>query len=164
MTELLAIERVTAGYGDSVVLEDVSLSMQECDSRALRGRNGVGKTTLRVSLMGLTTLRQGGLRWGGKPCEAPHLPASACRAVCAAGALHFLRSLSRNTTAVARPAPDLARVYGSSGPRSARRISATSFPGEHRWWRSPALMTNPALLLDEPMEGLAPIIVQESWR
>src|SRR4029079_19130169 len=63
MAELLALEHVTAGYGDSVVLDDVSLTMNEGDSLALLGRNGVGKKTLFVKLMGLTTLRSGALRW-----------------------------------------------------------------------------------------------------
>ena len=65
MGELLALEHVTAGYGASVVLDDVSLTMGEGDSLALLGRNGVGKTTLLVTLMGLTTLRSGTLRWRG---------------------------------------------------------------------------------------------------
>ena len=66
MAELLAVERVTAGYGDSVVLDDVSLAMQDGDSLALLGRNGVGKTTLLVTLMGFTRLRSGALRWRGR--------------------------------------------------------------------------------------------------
>ena len=65
MAELLVLDHVTAGYGDSVVLEDVSLALQEGDSLALLGRNGMGKTTLLVTLMGLTNLRGGTLRWRG---------------------------------------------------------------------------------------------------
>ena len=59
MAELLAVDGVTAGYGDGIVLEDVSLSLAEGDSLALLGRNGMGKTTLLVTLMGLTRLRKG---------------------------------------------------------------------------------------------------------
>lgn len=65
MSELLALDKVTAGYGESVVLEDVSLALQEGDSLALLGRNGVGKTTLLVTLMGLTRLHSGSIRWRG---------------------------------------------------------------------------------------------------
>src|SRR6476661_3824677 len=65
MAELLALDRVSAGYGESVVLEDISLAMQEGDSLALLGRNGVGKTTLLITLMGLTQLHTGAIRWRG---------------------------------------------------------------------------------------------------
>ena len=59
MSELLALDKVTAGYGESVVLEGISFAMQEGDSIALLGRNGVGKTSLLVTLMGLTQLHGG---------------------------------------------------------------------------------------------------------
>ncbi len=65
MAELLAMEGVTAGYGDGTVLEDVSLALDDGDSLALLGRNGMGKTTLLVTLMGLTRVRGGTLRWRG---------------------------------------------------------------------------------------------------
>src|SRR5947199_2507507 len=65
MPELLALEGVTAGYGESKVLSDVSLALEEGDSLALLGRNGVGKTTLLVTLMGLTRVHGGTLRWRG---------------------------------------------------------------------------------------------------
>jgi branched-chain amino acid transport system ATP-binding protein len=66
MAELLRLDKITAGYGDSVVLDDVSLSMEEGGSLALLGRNGVGKTTLLVTLMGLTRVRTGKLDWRGR--------------------------------------------------------------------------------------------------
>lgn len=56
MPELLALDKVSAGYGDSIVLEELSFSMQEGESLALLGRNGVGKTSLLITLMGLTRL------------------------------------------------------------------------------------------------------------
>ena len=59
MARLLAAERLTAGYGDSIVLEDVSFEIDEGGSLALLGRNGVGKTTLLLTLMGLTRLKSG---------------------------------------------------------------------------------------------------------
>src|SRR3954451_17565057 len=70
MSELLAVEHVTAGYGASVVLEDISLALEEGDSLALLGRNGVGKTTLLVTLMGLTRVHRGTLRWRGRDLTA----------------------------------------------------------------------------------------------
>jgi len=65
MAELVGLDGVTAGYGGSVVLDDVSLALDEGDSLALLGRNGVGKTTLLVTLMGLTRVHGGALRWRG---------------------------------------------------------------------------------------------------
>src|SRR4051794_30533335 len=66
MPELLVVDRLTAGYGDSTVLEDISFCVDEGDSLALLGRNGVGKTTLLVTLMGFTTVRAGSMRWHGR--------------------------------------------------------------------------------------------------
>ena len=63
MAELLSLDGVTAGYGASVVLEGISLALDDGDSLALLGRNGVGKSTLLVTLMGLTRLHRGALRW-----------------------------------------------------------------------------------------------------
>jgi branched-chain amino acid transport system ATP-binding protein len=70
MGELLAVEGLTAGYGEATVLEDVALAMEEGDSLALLGRNGMGKTTLLVTLMGLTRMRGGTLRWRGRDLAA----------------------------------------------------------------------------------------------
>ena len=74
MAELLEVRGVVAGYGDSVVLEDVSFSLREGGSLALLGRNGAGKTTLLLTLLGMTRLRKGTLAWRGKGLAAvpPH--------------------------------------------------------------------------------------------
>ena len=67
MAELLALESLTAGYGEARVLDDVSLALAEGESLALLGRNGAGKTTLLVTLMGLTRVFAGrGLKGGSK--------------------------------------------------------------------------------------------------
>ncbi|MDQ2962498.1 MAG: ATP-binding cassette domain-containing protein, partial [Pseudomonadota bacterium] len=73
MAELMRAEGLTAGYGDSIVLEDVSLAIDEGGSLALLGRNGVGKTTLLLTLMGLTRLQQGRLALQGN--DITRLPA-----------------------------------------------------------------------------------------
>jgi branched-chain amino acid transport system ATP-binding protein len=172
MAELLAVEHVTAGYGDSVVLDDVSLSMQDGDSLALLGRNGVGKTTLLVTLMGLTTLRSGALRWRGG--DLVSLPTYR-RARAGLGWVPQERfvfpslTVEEHLTAVARPGPwDLTRVY-KIFPRLEERkgnLGNQLSGGEQQMVAiARALMVNPSLLLlDEPMEGLAPIIVQELMR
>ena len=66
MTELLALENVWAGYGDAVILEDISFSLGEADSLALLGRNGMGKTTLLSTLMGATRFKSGRMRYRGQ--------------------------------------------------------------------------------------------------
>src|SRR5512136_1342608 len=66
MADVLTIERLRAGYGEAIVLSDVSLSMQEGHSLALLGRNGMGKTTLVNSIIGVTRYRGGVIRLAGR--------------------------------------------------------------------------------------------------
>jgi len=169
MAELLAVDGLTAGYGEGIVLEDVSLAVAEGDSLALLGRNGMGKTTLLVTLMGLTQLRRGSLRWRGS--DLARLPTHA-RSHAGIGWVPQERlmfaslTVEEHLTAVARPGPwTVARVY-ELFPRLAerRRHFGNQLSGGEQQMLAigRALMVNPALLLlDEPMEGLAPIIVQE---
>ncbi len=169
MAELLAVDGVTAGYGDGVVLDDVSLRLDEGDTLALLGRNGMGKTTLLVTLMGLTRLHRGRLSWRGADLAAlPTHRRSRAGLGWVPQERHMFASLTveEHLTAVARPGHwNVARVYGIF-PRLAER--RTNFGnqlsgGEQQMLAiGRALMVNPGLLLlDEPMEGLAPIIVQE---
>ncbi len=169
MAELLAVEGVTAGYGESVVLEDVALRMDEGDSLALLGRNGMGKTTLLVTLMGLTRLHRGRLAWRGADLAAlPTYRRSRSGLGWVPQERFMFPSLTveEHLTAVARRGHwNVARVYEIFPRLSERRGNYGNqlSGGEQQMLAiARALMVNPRLLLlDEPMEGLAPIIVQE---
>jgi branched-chain amino acid transport system ATP-binding protein len=169
MPELLRLEEVSAGYGDSVVLDGVSLELGEGDSLALLGRNGTGKTTLLVTLMGLTRVHRGRLRWRDGDLAA--MPTFR-RAQAGLGwvpqerALYPSLTVEEHLTVVARRGPwTLERVYGLFPRLQERRrnLGSQLSGGEQQMLAiGRALMVNPRLLLlDEPMEGLAPLIVQE---
>ena len=169
MDELLTVEGVTAGYGDSVVLENISLRLQEGGSLAILGRNGVGKTTLLLTLMGLTRLRKGRLSWRGADLAA--LPTHQ-RAQSGFGWVpqerHVFSSLTvkEHLEVVARPGEwTQERVYELFPRLKERRhhLGNQLSGGEQQMLAiGRALMVNPRLLLlDEPMEGLAPVIVGE---
>jgi branched-chain amino acid transport system ATP-binding protein len=179
MAELLRVQGLSAGYGEAVVLNEVSLSLDEGQTLALLGRNGTGKTTLINTLAGATRQHAGAITLGG---VALHKLPSHERAAAGIGWVpqerNIFKSLSvhENLTAVARAArsgrsarawtPE--RVY-ELFPRLAERKSnlGTQLSGGEQQMLAlgRALVLNPTLLLlDEPCEGLAPIIVQELLR
>ncbi|MEW5422213.1 ABC transporter ATP-binding protein [Amorphus sp. 3PC139-8] len=169
MAELLRVENLVAGYGAAVVLSGVSFSLEEGKSLALLGRNGTGKTTLINSLVGVTTYKSGRIVFAGNDIARTAVEA---RAKLGIGWVpqerNIFRSLTveENLTATARPgAWTLERVY-TLFPRLAERktnMGNQLSGGEQQMLAvARALMLNPRLLLlDEPLEGLAPIIVDE---
>ena len=169
---LLEVSGLTCGYGDAVVLSEVSFTLQAGRSLALLGRNGTGKTTLLDTLVGATRRHAGRIVLAGQ--EIQSLPPYA-RAAAGIGWVpqerNIFKSLTveENLTAVARPgAWTPARVY-ELFPRLAERkgnLGTQLSGGEQQMLAfGRALVLNPRLLLlDEPLEGLAPIIVEELLR
>jgi branched-chain amino acid transport system ATP-binding protein len=166
---LLALTDVRAGYGDAVVLDGISLEVPEQGSLAVLGRNGVGKSTLLLTIMGYTHVTRGALRWRGTDItgRAMHRRARAGLGWVAQEREIFPSlSVEENLTVAARPGRwDLKAVYGLFPRLAERRTNMGNqlSGGEQQMLATArALMTNPALLLlDEPLEGLAPIIVEE---
>jgi branched-chain amino acid transport system ATP-binding protein len=166
---LLALRGVRAGYGDAVVLEDVSLEVAEHGSLAVLGRNGVGKSTLLLTIMGFTAVGRGTVAWRGSDITsmAPHRRARGGLGWVAQEREVFPSlTVEENLTVAARPGRwDRAAVYRLFPPLADRRHHRGQHlsGGEQQMLAiGRALTTNPALLLlDEPLEGLAPIIVEE---
>ena len=168
MASALALRHVSAGYGETVVLEDVSLALERGECVSVIGRNGVGKSTLLATVMGHTTLHGGEVTLGGE--SLARVPVFR-RAL---GGLGFVPqereifpslSVRENLEIGARPGPwTLERVFDLFPNLRARlRNAGDQLSGGEQQMLSiaRALLTNPSvLLMDEPTEGLAPVLVE----
>jgi branched-chain amino acid transport system ATP-binding protein len=169
MPDLLQVEALSAGYGEAVVLSDISFGIADGQALALLGRNGTGKTTLINTLVGLTTQHAGSIKLDGRDITRVR-PEARVRAGIgwSPQERNIFKSLTveENLTAIARPgAWTLARVFDMF-PRLAERranLGSQLSGGEQQMLAiGRALILNPRIiLLDEPLEGLAPIIVDE---
>jgi branched-chain amino acid transport system ATP-binding protein len=173
---LLSVRGLDAGYGGSQVLFGVDLEVGYGEAVSLLGRNGMGKTTTVLSIMGLLPARAGEIRFAGRPitCQPPFRIAQAGIGLVPEGRQVFpTLTVEENLIATAsnrggQAAPwTLQRVYGFF-PRLAerRRNYGEQISGGEQQMLAigRALMTNPKLLLlDEATEGLAPLVRQEIW-
>jgi branched-chain amino acid transport system ATP-binding protein len=168
VAEALALRHVSAGYGDTVVLEDVSLALEAGESISVIGRNGVGKSTLLATVMGHTTLHGGEVLLGG--VSLARVPVFR-RARSGLGFVPQEREIfpsltvRENLAVGARPGPWTAErvfdLFPNLGARLSHAGSLLSGGEQQMLSIARALVTNPSvLLMDEPTEGLAPVIVE----
>jgi len=169
MAELLNLDRLKAGYGEAVVLAEISLQLDRGQSLALLGRNGMGKTTLINSIVGVTRYRSGTIHLDGR--DITKLPPER-RVLAGVGWVpqerNIFRSLTvhENLTAVALPGlwtpQKVYAMFPRLGERKANLGNQLSGGEQQMLAVGRALVLNPKImLLDEPLEGLAPIIVEE---
>ena len=167
MSEVLTLDHVRAGYGETVVLEDLSLHLGSRETLAVLGRNGVGKTTLLATIMGHTTLHSGGIAFNGIAVERSPIyerVRAGIGYVPQAREIFPSLTIEENLTVAQRPGRwNLERIYDLFPNLAERKkhMGNQISGGEQQMLAiGRALMGNPTLLLlDEPMEGLAPIIV-----
>jgi branched-chain amino acid transport system ATP-binding protein len=173
MIAMLSIEDVHTYYGDSYVLQGVTLELKPGQIVALLGRNGVGKTTLVRSIMGLTPARRGRILFRNQ--DITHIPAHRIARMgigLVPQGRHVFRSLTvkehLQVTARGRGQWDFAGVaalFPNLQVRLGNLASKLSGGEQQMLAAARALIGNPELLLmDEPTEGLAPMMVRELGR
>src|ERR1700739_4939841 len=167
---LLSLSDIRAGYGSAVVLDDISFELPERGGLAVLGRNGVGKSTLLLTIMGYTRIGGEKFLWRAVTStpDPPHRRAqNGIGWVAQEREIFSTLTVEENLTVAARAGRwDLPAVYDLF-PRIAerRRHFGNQLSGGEQQMLAiaRALVTNPALLLlDEPLEGLAPIVVEEA--
>jgi branched-chain amino acid transport system ATP-binding protein len=169
MANLLEVEKLKAGYGEAVVLPQISFAMTEGQVLGVLGRNGTGKTTLINSLVGVTRRFAGSIRLDGKDLTRLRPDQRAHAGIgWVPQERNIFRSLTveENLTAVARAGSwTLEKIYKLFPRLQERKTNFGSqlSGGEQQMLAvGRALVLNPRiLLLDEPLEGLAPILVEE---
>jgi branched-chain amino acid transport system ATP-binding protein len=172
MAEILALDGVSAGYGETVVVEDVSLALNAGESVSIIGRNGVGKTTLLATIMGHTRLHAGRIVLGGTDITRLAIHE---RAAAGLGYVPQEReifpslTLRENLEIAVRPGRwtiDAVFELFPSIARRQRNMGNQLSGGEQQMLAiARALVGNPSLILmDEPTEGLAPVIVEDLVR
>ncbi|MGZ5024754.1 MAG: ABC transporter ATP-binding protein [Chthoniobacterales bacterium] len=164
---VLRVEALTAGYDDTIVLENVSFVLAADSGIALLGRNGVGKTTLLISIMGHTRIRTGHIFLNGNDITELSIHERAPRGVALVPQEREIfpsLTVHENLVVAAQPGQwTIARVFDLF-PRLAerRRNYGNQLSGGEQQMLAigRALVGNPqVMLLDEPFEGLAPVIV-----
>jgi branched-chain amino acid transport system ATP-binding protein len=169
---VLHLDNVRAGYGETVVLEDIRLALAPSETVSIIGRNGVGKTTLLATIMGHTTLHSGHISLHGKDISSV---ATYRRVTAGLGYVPQEReifpslTLRENLEVAARPGTWTMETVYELFPRLAERAENRGNQlsgGEQQMLAiGRALIGNPSvLLMDEPSEGLAPVIVEELAR
>jgi branched-chain amino acid transport system ATP-binding protein len=169
MTATLDVAGLTAGYGDTTILDDVSLTIALGECVSIIGRNGVGKSTLLETLSGHTTVKAGRIVLGGQPVTA--MPANR-RVALGLGYVPQEREIFpsltvlENLTVCARPGKwaleQVIELFPSLRPRLGNMGNQLSGGEQQMLSVARALMTNPRLLMmDEPSEGLAPVVVDQ---